>query len=65
MEARRTAPEQPLLLDVAEVATLLGIKERLCWQLISRGEIRSLKLGGRRKVPREEVTRIIATARSR
>lgn len=63
MEALHTATERPLLLDVSEVASLLGIKDRLCWQLVSKGEIRSLKLGGRRKVPRDEVDRIVASAR--
>jgi excisionase family DNA binding protein len=63
MEAKQPTTDQPLLLDVAEVAHLLGIKERLCWQLIGSGEIRSLKLGGRRKVPRDEVRRIVASVR--
>ncbi len=51
---------EPLLLDVAEAARLLGIGERLCWVLVGREEIKSIKLGGRRKVPRSEVERLAA-----
>lgn len=52
--------ELPRLLSVAEAAHLLNISERLVWRMIPTGEIRSIRLGGRRMIPRSEVDRLVA-----
>lgn len=43
---------EPLLLDVPSAAQLLGLSERTTWSLISLGQLRSVKVGRRRLVPR-------------
>ncbi len=50
--------ELPRLLSVVEAAHLLNVSERLVWRMIPRGEIRSVRLGGRRMIPRSEVDRL-------
>jgi excisionase family DNA binding protein len=50
--------EPPVLVSVAEAARLLGLSERYAWKLIARQELRSIRLGGRRMVPRAEVDRL-------
>jgi len=57
--------ESPLLLSVADAARLLGIGERHCWDLIAAREIRSVKLGQRRLVPRAEIERIATSGGGR
>ena len=49
-----------LLLDVGEVAEILGIGRSLAYAYVMRGEIRSLKLGRRRKIRLESVQEFIA-----
>jgi excisionase family DNA binding protein len=44
-----------ILLSVPEAAALLGISVRFTWTLISSGELRSVRIGGRRLVPRREL----------
>ena len=39
-------------LSVPEAAAVLGIGDTLAWQLVQTGELRSVKLGRRRLVPR-------------
>lgn len=43
---------EPLLLDVAAASRLLGVSERTAWSLIAGGQLRSVKIGRRRLVPR-------------
>jgi len=43
--------QRRLTLSVEETAELLGIGRSLCYSLIARGEIPSLKLGKLRRVP--------------
>ncbi len=50
--------ELPRLVSVAEAARLLNISERLVWRMIPKREIRSIRLGGRRMIPRTEVDRL-------
>lgn len=48
-----TAPfDPPLLVHVEEAARLLGIGRTLCWQMVRRGELQSVKIHGRVLIPR-------------
>jgi excisionase family DNA binding protein len=58
MVTRVDERELPRLLSVAEAAHLLNVSERLVWRMIPKGEIRSIRLGGRRMIPRTEVDRL-------
>lgn len=49
MEQRFPAPK--LLYDVEEVVELVGIGRSKLYQYILSGELRSLRLGRRRKIP--------------
>lgn len=49
-------PER-LVLTIPEVAELLGISENHCWNLVSRGDIPSVKLGALRRVSRVALER--------
>jgi excisionase family DNA binding protein len=53
------------LLDVETFADVMGIKRTLAWQLISRGEIESIKIGKRRLIPSEAIDQFIQTQRDR
>jgi excisionase family DNA binding protein len=54
----------PLLLTVPEAATLLNIKRTKMFELITRGEIESVKVGAARKVPRDAVDAYIKRLRA-
>jgi excisionase family DNA binding protein len=49
-----------LTLSVPETAALLGISRALAYQLVARGELPSLRLGGRILVPRQALERLIS-----
>ena len=55
MSADRIAKSDPLLLSVDEAARLLGIGRTVVYRLLSQGDLRSVKVGGRRLVPRSAV----------
>jgi excisionase family DNA binding protein len=46
---------QPLLIGVPEAAQLLGIGRTRCFQLVMAGELRSVKVFGRRLVVRSSL----------
>lgn len=48
-----------LLLDVNEVAKLLGLGRSHVYGYLLRGELRSLKLGRRRKIPVDSLREFI------
>ncbi len=48
-----------LLLDVTEVAQILGLGRSHVYSYVMRGELRSLKLGRRRKITVESVREFI------
>src|SRR5579875_3591971 len=48
---RRRDPE-PLVLSVREAAAILGISKDLVYELVARGELPSLRLGGRIVIPK-------------
>ena len=43
---------------VGETAELLGLSRPKAYQMVDRGELRSLKSGGVVRVPREEIERL-------
>lgn len=55
MSADHIAKSDPLLLSVDEAARLLGIGRTVVYRLLSQGNLRSVKVGGRRLVPRSAV----------
>ena len=56
---------EPLLLNRAEAAKILGISSRFLFTLAKRGEVRFRKLGRRRMFFVEELRRFAAGRRSR
>lgn len=42
------------LLDVPEVAKRTGLSEGKVWQMVGRGELKSVKIGTRRKIRRTD-----------
>jgi excisionase family DNA binding protein len=51
----------PLLLSVPNAAKLLGIGKTLAWDLVNRGKLPSVRLGGRVLVPRPAVERLASS----
>ena len=51
-------PVGPLLLRVAEAAEVLAISRSSLYQLMSAGEVRTVRLGRAVRVPRREVERL-------
>jgi excisionase family DNA binding protein len=49
---------QPLLVSVPETARLLGIGERMVWDLLQKEHLRTIKIGRRTLVPRADVERL-------
>ena len=47
------AMSEPLTYTVEEAAELLGIGRNTCYEAVKRGEIPSIRIGGRILVPRE------------
>lgn len=62
--ARMSVPDVPLservTLTVLECAALLGIGERVVWELVGRGDLFSVKVKGRRLVPRSALDAYIS-----
>jgi excisionase family DNA binding protein len=54
-QRRIAVREGKLLLDVSEVAEILGVGRSHVYRYILRGDLRSLKLGRRRKVSVEAI----------
>lgn len=51
---------QPLVLTVPEVAALLRVSQRLMYELVAEGGIRSVKIGRRVVIPRSAVDELLA-----
>ena len=49
-----------ILLTVAEAAIVLGVSRALLYDKVKSGEVRSIKLGGSRRIPRQELDDYIA-----
>ena len=50
-------------LTVPEAARVLGIGETLAWQLVQMADLRTVKLGSRRIVPRTALNDLLAGRR--
>ena len=53
-------PLEPDLLDQTEVAQRLNVSRTTIWRLAKRGDIRTVRIGGRTLIPRTELLRLIA-----
>jgi excisionase family DNA binding protein len=53
------AQDEPVVLDIAEVATNLRVSRRHIYRLVARGELRVVRLGRRVLVPRSELERLL------
>ena len=62
MEAKREV--ERLTFSIAEAATAAGISRATVYRLIDRGELRTVKLGDRRLVPRVELERLCNAERA-
>lgn len=51
--------ERPLLLKVEETAALLNVSRTRVYSLLRDGSLKSVKVGGRRLVPREAIEAFI------
>lgn len=61
---RSVAPSRPLeverlALTVEEAASLLGVSRGFAYQLVARGDLRSVRLGRRIVIPRAAVLRLL------
>jgi len=59
----RRGDGDPLVMSVAEAARLLGISKTLAYDLVARGELPSLRLGGRVRIPRRALERLTESRR--
>jgi excisionase family DNA binding protein len=46
---------QPIFLTVPEAAKVLGIGRSTAWNLVKKGELAVIKIGGSTKVPRSAI----------
>lgn len=53
----------PLLLSIADAGKTLSISRTKCWEMVNRGEIESVRLGGRRLIPTEALEDFVARIR--
>jgi excisionase family DNA binding protein len=60
MGTNETSPRVPLLLTVEEAAEALTISRWKVFDLIRSHELRSIKIGGLRRVPRSAIEEYIA-----
>ena len=51
---------QPIATPVADACRRLGIGRTMLYELIGRGEIRSIKIGTRTLIPETELQRFVA-----
>ena len=56
----RTVEELPLMLDVKEVAKILGIGKNLAYSLVNSGEIKGLRIGTKIRVPKQNLVDYIS-----
>ncbi len=58
-EADRSIEKAPLLCSVNEAASLLGLGRTVTSRLFNTGSLHSVKVGGRRLVPRRSLDRFV------
>jgi len=59
--ARSTSAIRPLLLSIPDAAAALGIGRTLVNELVSMGELASIKIGGRRLVRLDAIEQYVAS----
>ena len=55
--------QNPLLLSVRQAAGYIGLSESNCWRMIGRGELKSVKVDGRRYVPVQDAEAFVERLR--
>jgi len=50
----------PRAFGVKEAAALIGVSRSMLYVLIKNGALRTIKLGGRRLIPRDEIEALLA-----
>jgi excisionase family DNA binding protein len=58
LERMHARPELPAVLTVLAAAEQLSVSERTMRSLLDSGEVASVRIGGRRMVPRTEIERL-------
>jgi excisionase family DNA binding protein len=53
------APRSPLAFRVPEFAQSLGVSKAHIYNMIKRGELRAVKIGGATRIPASEVQRLL------
>jgi len=56
--------DDALTMTVDEVAEALGVSKYLVWEMVRRNEIRSIKLGKLRRIPRTALTELLEGGRN-
>lgn len=51
--------QQHRLLTVRDAAACLRVSERKVWDLLQSGQLRSVKLGSARRIPLDEIERLL------
>lgn len=62
MDAHPLTPSR-IAYPINETADLLGVSRRTVYELIARGELRSVRIGARQRVPAAELERLLAPER--
>ena len=55
-----TSTLEPMLYDVMSAAKIIGLGRSKTWELISTGQLDSVRVGTRRLVPRQALDRFVA-----
>ncbi|MBD5150307.1 MAG: helix-turn-helix domain-containing protein [Oscillibacter sp.] len=51
----RTVEDLPLMLDIKDVAKILGIGKNLAYSLVNSGEIKALRVGTKIRIPKQSL----------
>lgn len=51
----RTVEDLPLMLDIKDVAKILGIGKNLAYSLVNSGEIKGLRIGTKIRIPKQSL----------
>lgn len=57
----RTIDELPLMLNVNDVAKILGIGRNLAYSLVNSGEIKGLRVGTKIRIPKQALIDYMAS----
>lgn len=54
---------QPIFLSVSDACRLLGLRRTSLYALLKSGQLRAVKIGARRLIPRDELERFAAAVK--